>query len=87
MWSNEDDGARTRNLRRDRPDASCSKSNAGKPVTPTEAAARSAGCSDQQGEGGIPDAELAALVAAWPTLPEPIKAAIRALLGTVTGPS
>ena len=27
--------------------------------------------------------ELAALVAAWPTLPDPIKSAIRALVGTV----
>jgi len=26
---------------------------------------------------------LAALVAAWPNLPEPIRAAIRALIGTV----
>ena len=42
---------------------------------------RSAGRSGEQSEGGIPDAELAALVAAWPTLPEPIKAAIRALVG------
>ena len=41
----------------------------------------SAGCSDPRSEGGIPDAELAALVAAWPTLPEPIRAAIRALIG------
>jgi len=28
---------------------------------------------------------LAALVAAWPTLPDHIRAAVRALLGTVTG--
>jgi hypothetical protein len=41
---------------------------------------RSAGRSDERGEGGIPDADLAALVAAWPTLPGPIKAAIRALV-------
>jgi hypothetical protein len=27
------------------------------------------------------------IVAAWPTLPEHIKAAIRALVGTVAGPS
>jgi hypothetical protein len=43
----------------------------------------SAGCSDVQTEEGTPDAELSALLAAWPTLPEPIKAAIRALLGSV----
>lgn len=47
----------------------------------------SAGCSDQQSEGGIPDADLATLVAAWPTLPDPIRAAIRALVGTVVGSS
>ena len=44
----------------------------------------SAGRSGEQPEGGIPDAELAALVAAWPAFPEPIKAAIRALVGALT---
>jgi hypothetical protein len=46
---------------------------------------RSAGRSDtrpEQGEGDDP--ELAALVAEWPTLPEPIRAAIRALVGSVS---
>jgi hypothetical protein len=43
----------------------------------------SAGCSDTTNEGGIHDADLAALIAAWPTLPVPIKAAIRALVATV----
>ncbi len=47
---------------------------------------RSAGRSDQS-EGGMLDADLAALVAAWPTLPDHIRAAIRALVGTVVGPS
>jgi hypothetical protein len=41
---------------------------------------RSAGRSDERSEGGIPDADLAALVAAWPTLPGPIKAGILALV-------
>src|SRR5262249_28889401 len=73
----------------------------------TTTAGRSAGRSDQQGErgildpdlapyerqitlpqitlpeGGILDPDLAALVVAWPTLPDPIRAAIRALVGTV----
>jgi hypothetical protein len=35
---------------------------------------------ERQGEGGILDADLAALVTAWPTLPAAIKAAIRALI-------
>lgn len=52
-------------------------------LTPNPAAGRSAGCSDERDEGGIPDAELAALVAAWPALPDHIRAAIRALVGTV----
>ena len=33
------------------------------------------------------DPDLAHLVAAWATLPEHIRSAIRALLGTVAGPS
>jgi hypothetical protein len=43
---------------------------------------RSAGRSEQQSEGGTADAELAALVAAWPTLPDPIKRAVLALVGS-----
>jgi hypothetical protein len=39
----------------------------------------------REAEGGIPDADLAALVAAWPMLAEPLKAAIRAIVGTVAG--
>jgi len=54
-----------------------------KTVTPGAVLGCSAGCSGQRSEGGIPDADLAALVAAWPKLPEPIRAAIRALVGTV----
>ena len=42
----------------------------------------SAGRSDKQSEGGVADADLTALVAAWPALSEPIKAAIRALIGS-----
>jgi hypothetical protein len=45
----------------------------------------SAGCSGQQTEGGILDADLATLVAAWPHLPEHIRAAIRTLVGPVAG--
>ena len=52
-----------------------------KQLTTIAVGGRSAGRSGEQSEGEIPDAELAALVAAWPALPEPIKAAIRALVG------
>jgi hypothetical protein len=54
-----------------------------KAVTPSAGSGCSAGCSGQRSEGGILDADLAALIAAWPTLPDPIRAAIRALVGTV----
>ena len=78
---NEGDGGRTRNLRSDSPPSPVRNPNTAKQLTAIAAGGCSAGCSGEQSEGGIPDAELAALVAAWPTLPEPIKAAIRALVG------
>jgi len=59
------------------------KSQAHKQLTPTVAAGCSAGCSGKRLEGGIGHAELTALVTSWPTLPEHIKAAIAALVGTV----
>ena len=40
----------------------------------------SAGCSGVTSEGGNTDPELTALVAAWPTLPEPIRRAMLALI-------
>ena len=55
-------------------------------LRPIGLAGRSAGRSvvaTGQAEGGPPaDVDLAGLVAAWPTLPEPIKAAVRALVGS-----
>jgi len=50
-------------------------------LSSTPPSRRSAGCSEMQGEGGIFDPDLAALVAAWPTLPEPIRRAMMALVG------
>ena len=87
LFSSEDDGTRTRNHRIDSPLVSRSKSQPDKQIAPSGPAGCSAGCSDQTGEGGIPDADLAALVAAWPTMPDHIRAAVRALVGTVTDPS
>ena len=37
-----------------------------------------AGCGDQLSEGGTTGPDLAALVTAWPALPDHIRAAIRA---------
>jgi hypothetical protein len=48
-------------------------------IVAADAAGRTAGRTEE-GEEGILDADLAALLAAWPILPEPIKAAIRALI-------
>jgi hypothetical protein len=50
-----------------------------KTVTPGAVLGCSARCSDQRGEGGITDADLAAIIAAWPMLPDHIRAAVRAL--------
>ena len=58
------------------PQSPHSKSNSIQQLTPNEVA----GCSGPQGEGGITDPELAVLVAAWPTLPEPIRAGIVAMV-------
>ncbi len=43
---------------------------------------RSAGRSEPMQESAIHDPELVAFVTAWPTLPEAIKAAIRAMIAT-----
>ena len=36
----------------------------------------------RQGEGGITDPELARIVTAWPTLPEPIRRAVLTLVSS-----
>ena len=38
-----------------------------------------------ESEGGNDDPDLSRLVAAWPTLAEPLKAAIRAMIASATG--
>ena len=75
------DGTRTRNHWIDSPQIADSKSNSELYFTPTEADGLSAGRGDQAREGGNTDPELAALVAAWPLLPEPIRRAMLALIG------
>ena len=57
---------------------------ADKQLTPTIAAGCSAGCSDEQGEGGI-DPDLVRLIDAWPSLPPTVKRMILAAL-EVGGP-
>jgi hypothetical protein len=71
--------ARTEDPLSKRAKGSSLKSQETKQITPSDTAGRS----DQQSEGGIPDADLAALVAAWPKLPDSIRAAIRASVSTV----
>jgi len=82
----EDDGTRTRNHRIDSPLKPRCKPNPHKAVTPSADSGCSAGCSDQQSEGGIPDADLAALVAALAALTPDQRAALAALL-SATAPS
>jgi hypothetical protein len=79
----EDDGIRTRNHRIDSPIISRCNVNSTKQITEDNDACCSAGRSDLRSEGGQSDPDLAALVAAWRKLPEPIRAAIRALVGAV----
>ena len=45
---------------------------------------RSAGRSDDESEGGNDEPDLSRLIAAWPTLAEPLKAAIRAMIASAT---
>ena len=57
------------------------KPNVNKGIVQIPSEGRSAGRSElQSGRGGL-DTELAEFIAVWPTLPEPIRAAMRALIG------
>lgn len=87
IGTSEDDGTRTRNHRRDKPKTHSAKAYNSQHIPCSTAPGCSAGCSDQQDTGCRADPALAALVAAWPTLPDHIRAAIRALVGTVVGAS
>ncbi len=48
-----------------------------------EVAVTAATCNDEESDGATLDADLARIVAAWPALPDHIKAAIRGLVGPV----
>ena len=83
VYESEDDGTRTRNHRIDSPPISRSNSKQDKQFAPPLEACCTTGRTRDTSEGGIVDPELAALLSAWPKLPEHIRAAIRALLSTV----
>jgi hypothetical protein len=68
----EDDGARTRNHRIDSPTTSHSKSKHDKQPGDIIPIGCTTGCT--------PDPDLSRVVAAWPTLPEPIRRAVLALV-------
>ena len=86
VCSSEGDGTRTRNHRIDSPPLPRRKPSPHKAVTANADSGRTTGRTrpeSERSEGGILDADLAALVAAWPTLPEHVRATIRTLIGTV----
>ena len=61
--------------------------NSGHGLNETPPSRRTARRTSDTSEGGNSDAGLAAVMAAWPTLPDHIRAAVRALIDTATGPS
>ena len=82
VCTSKNDATRTRNQRIDSPPVSIAKPKHNKAFSAADEDGRSAGRSEPHQEGTA-DPDLAALVAAWPTLPHHIKAAIRALVGSV----
>ncbi len=56
--------------------------NSEQQLTPSKSPGCSAGCSAQQNERGITDPNLARVVEAWPTLPDALRRAVLALIGT-----
>ncbi len=74
----ENDGTRTRNHRIDSPPISRAKHQKNKAHTASEHNGRS----DDLIAGETLDPDLARVVAAWPTLSEPIRRAVLALIGS-----
>lgn len=65
-----------------------SNSHQQQPLTAAAPGQCTTGCTREHGYSGpSPDPELAALVAAWPTLPPHIRAAVGALVATVIPPT
>lgn len=85
-YASEADGTRTRNHRIDSPPASRHNPLAGNEFAPNESSGRTPGRT--HGETAplpaVADADLAALIAAWPTMPDHIRAAIRALVAAAS---
>ena len=77
----EDDGTRTRNLRIDSPERSPPKHYEKQRDTPLTDSGCTAGCTRREDnpKGELPDG-LARVVAAWPTLPEPLRRAVLAMI-------
>ena len=77
----EDDGSRTRKLRIDSPERSIPEHYEKQHDTPLTDFGCTAGCTRREDEpkGGRPDG-LARVVAAWPTLPEPLRRAVLAMI-------
>jgi len=77
----EDDGARTRNLRIDSPERPVPEHHEKQHITPLIDFGCTAGCTcrENKPKGELRDG-LARVVEAWPTLPEPLRRAVLALI-------
>ena len=80
IGESEGGGNRTHDQRIKSPATPRRKPKPHKTVTLSADSGCSVGCSSQRSEGGILDADLSALVAAWPTLPEHVRATIQTLV-------
>ena len=82
----EDDGTRTRNLRIDSPERPTPEHYEKQHETPPTDFGCTAGCTrrEEGPKGRLPDG-LARVVEAWPTLPEPLRRVVLALIGAAGG--
>ena len=84
LRSSEDDGIRTRNFRIDSPRTSYCNSHSESTLRQPMTAGRSAGRSEERGEGGFSDPELARLADVWEHLPEHIRRTILVIADAAT---